>query len=678
MRIVQSFPHEVVELENVLVPMADGVRLAARIWLPAGAERHPVPAVLEAIPYRKRDATRERDEAMHRWFAGHGYAAIRLDIRGSGESEGFLEDEYLPREQEDGVSVIEWIAAQPWCSGAVGMIGKSWGGFAALQIAALRPPALKAVIAVCATDDRYADDAHYMGGCLLNENLMWGSGLLAVAAHPPDPALVGARWRDIWRERLERLPLFPATWLRHPTRDAYWRHGSVAEHYDRLECPVFAVSGWADGYSNAVPRLLAGLTAPRRGLVGPWAHVYPHQGVPGPAIGFLQEARRWWDRWLKDEPNGADDGPIYRVWMQEHARPGAAFTERPGRWVAEDEWPSPRVRPRRYGLEVGRLVTRRSGKGAAISFSSPQSTGLAAGAWCGFGIDGETPDDQRADDGKSLVFDTLPLKERFESLGAPELTATITSDRPCALIAVRLSDVAPDGSSLRVSYGLLNLTHRGGHEAPAPLETGAPVTVRVRLSDLAHAFPEGHRIRLSLSTAYWPMVWPSPEPVTLTLDTIGSALTIPERPPRAADDALPPFDPPETALVGPSEDLDDAPPRRTISRDLTTGEVVYESLLDLGEDGEPIRTRIEDIDLVVGHSVLERFTIRDHDPGTARAEVRQIIVAEREGHAARLEIETRLSATSTAFRLQATLIATDDGRPFVTRTWDEEIPRVLV
>ncbi len=678
MRVVRSFPHEVVEIEHVLVPMPDGARLAARVWLPAGAERSPVPAVLEAIPYRKRDATRARDEAMHRWFAGHGYAAVRLDIRGSGESDGFLEDEYLPREQEDGVAAIEWIAAQPWCSGAVGMIGKSWGGFAALQIAALRPPALKAVVAVCATDDRYADDAHYMGGCLLNENLVWGSGLLAVAAHPPDPVLVGDRWRAIWRERLERLPLFPATWLRHPTRDAYWRHGSIAEAYERIAAPVLAVSGWADGYSNAVPRLLAGLRVPRRGLVGPWAHVYPHEGVPGPAIGFLQEVLRWWDRWLKGEENGADGGPAYRVWMQESVRPSATYADRPGRWVAEETWPSPRIERRRIGLEVGRLVFDPPGRAATISFSSPASTGLAAGAWCGFGIEGETPDDQRADDGKSLVFDSPPLDERLELLGAPALTVRVASDRPAALLAARLCDVAPDGASLRVAYGLLNLTHRDGHDAPAPLVPGEPVTVRIVLSDLAHAFPPGHRLRLALSTAYWPVAWPSPDRATLTLHPADAALELPVRPPRGEDAALPPFEEPEGAEVGPSEDLDDAPPRRTIARDLTTGEVVVESRLDVDDDGEPIRSRLEDIDLVVGHSVVERFTIRDDDPSAARAEVRQVVVTERDGHAARLEIETVLTATPDAFRLRASLTAKDGGRTFVTREWDETIPRASV
>ena len=299
MKIRTSFPHQIREIENCWIPMPDGCRLAARIWLPCDADSHPVPAIIEYIPYRKRDRTRWRDEPMHRYFAGHGYAAIRIDLRGAGESDGVLCDEYLEQEQDDGVAAIAWIASQPWCSGAVGMMGKSWGGFNALQIAARRPPALQAIITVCSTDDRYADDAHYMGGCLLNENLMWGSVLLTINAQPPDPALVGDRWRTMWLERLEHSPLYAERWLRHQRRDEYWKHGSVSEDFSLIQCPVYAIGGWADGYSNAVPRLLAGLTVPRKGLVGPWAHVYPHDGVPGPAIGFLQEALRWWDHWLK-------------------------------------------------------------------------------------------------------------------------------------------------------------------------------------------------------------------------------------------------------------------------------------------------------------------------------------------------------------------------------------------
>jgi putative CocE/NonD family hydrolase len=263
-----DFPRAVRLIDNAWIPLSDGVRLAARIWLPAEAEADPVPAVLEYIPYRKGDGTAVGDSTRHTYFAGHGYASVRVDMRGSGDSDGILLDEYLSQEQDDALEVIAWLASQPWCTGALGMMGISWGGFNSLQVAARRPPALKAIITVCSTDDRYADDVHYIGGCLLGiEMLSWASTMLAFNARPPDPAVVGERWREMWLERLEKTPPFVEAWLSHQRRDAYWKHGSVCEDYAAIECPVYAVGGWADAYTNAVLRLLAGLSCPRKGLI---------------------------------------------------------------------------------------------------------------------------------------------------------------------------------------------------------------------------------------------------------------------------------------------------------------------------------------------------------------------------------------------------------------------------
>jgi putative CocE/NonD family hydrolase len=404
-----DLPRPIRELENLFITLSDGCRLAARLWLPADAEARPVPAILESIPYRKRDFMRTRDEEIHRYYAGHGYASIRVDLRGSGDSDGILEDEYLPREQADAVEVIGWLASRPWCDGGVGMTGISWGGFNSLQVAAQSPPALKAIITLCASDDRYADDAHYMGGCLLNENQTWGTVLFSINALPPDPLVVGDRWRDMWRQRLENNRPFPALWLRHPRRDDYWRQGSVCEDFTRIRCAVYAIGGWADGYSNAVPRLLEGLRGPRKGLIGPWAHTFPHNGVPGPSIGFLQEAVRWWDHWLKGIDTGIMDEPMLRVYMQDSLPPEPIHLERPGRWVAESEWPSRRIVPRVLFLTGAPALEENPAAPVSLDIRSPQTTGMAGGDWCGFGSEGEAPLDQRGDDGRSLCFDSAPL-----------------------------------------------------------------------------------------------------------------------------------------------------------------------------------------------------------------------------------------------------------------------------
>ncbi len=676
MKIINRFPHAVRVIENCWIPMSDGCRLAARIWLPADAETTPVPAILEYIPYRKRDFTRARDEPMHHYFAGHGYAAVRVDLRGSGDSDGLLLDEYLKQEHDDALKVIRWIARQPWCSGAVGMMGKSWGGFNSLQVAARRPPELKAIITVCSTDDRYPDDVHYMGGCLLNENLTWGSVLMSYNAYPPDPELVGERWRGMWRDRLEHVVFFPDVWLEHPQRDDYWKHGSVCEDYGAITCPVYAIGGWADAYSNAVPRLLAGLKSPRKGLIGPWAHLYPHDGVPGPAIGFLQEALRWWDHWLKGADTGIMAEPMLRVWMQESVPPRPFHKQRPGRWVAETEWPSPRIAFKRYWINQGLLASAATIK-TQLDFRSPQTTGLCAGEWCGFGAPGEAPPDQRGDDGCSLTFDSEPFQERMEILGAPVATLELAADRPVAFIAVRMNDVAPDGASARVTYGLLNLTHRDSHEYPEPLEPVKRYLVRAKMNDVAHAFPAGHKARLAISTSYWPIAWPAPEPVMVSLFTGESFLDLPVRPPDPRDAALRPFESPECAATE-TTGLRPAALKRIIERDRATNETVYTVSNGPGDLNGAKLTRLKAIDLEVGHATLKRFRIGEEDPGNAQAEVIQKTWFRRGMWKARVETRSRFSSSAEDFVLEAELTAYEDDEQFFTRTWARRLKRELL
>jgi uncharacterized protein len=669
--VVASYPRAIHQLDPVWIPLKDGTRLAARVWLPVDAAQSPVPAILEYLPYRRRDGTAERDALTHPYVAGHGYACVRVDIRGSGDSDGVLTDEYLPLEQADALEVIAWLADQPWCTGAVGMMGHSWGGFNALQVAAHRPPALRAIITSCSTDDRYADDIHAMGGCLLLDNLRWASTMFAHNSRPPDPAVVGARWRDMWLERLRGSGLWIDTWLRHQRRDEFWRQGSVCEDYGAIQCAVLAVGGWLDAYTNAVPRLLQGLASPRRGLIGQWAHRYPHMALPGPAIGFLQVALAWWDAWLKGRASGAASEPLLRAWMQDSVPPAAHYATLPGRWVAERAWPSPRITPRRYVLHRARLAPE-AGPEMPLMLRSPQTVGVYAGRWCPYQLGPDLPLDQRLEDGGALTFDTEPLSERLEILGAPVAELELAADRPLALVAARLSDVAPDGAARRVSYGLLNLTHRESHEHPTALEPGRRYRVRLQLNDVGQAFPPGHRIRLALSTAYWPIAWPSPEPVTLTVYAGASTLTLPVRPPDPADAALPPLPPAETAPSLPVTAFEPARAERVVHHDATTGTVTLDWTQDSGGH------RYDDLDLTVHAIAADRFTIRPDDPLSARAEVGWSVRLVRGDWRGETRTRTVLTATRTTFELTATLDAFDADTLVHHQDWTRSIPRDLV
>jgi predicted acyl esterase len=633
--------------------MPDGCKLAARIWMPEGAEDAPVPAILEYLPYRKNDFTTARDASMQPYLAAHGYAVIRLDLRGAGDSEGLMVDEYLPQELQDGCDAIAWIAGQSWCDGKVGMIGISWGGFNGLQIAALQPPALRAVVTLCSTDDRYADDIHYMGGTL-----------------PPDPANVGGNWRDMWLERLEGSGLWLKNWLEHQRRDAFWRHGSICEDWSKVQVPVYAVSGWADGYCRTVFRLMENLSGPKKGLVGPWAHRYPHLGEPGPAIGFLQDELRWWDHWLKGRETGIMKEPMLRLYMQDSVAPKGHYETRPGRWIAEPSWPSPQVARTRFHLTPeGRLSVARPEGGAALHHHSPGDVGMASGKWCGYGTAGDAPVDQRREDGGSLCFEMDIPEQGLAFAGDANVHLRLSVDRPVAQVAARLVDVHPDGRATRLSFGVLNLTHRNGHDSPEVLEPGKAYDVTVQMKHVAQSLPAGHRLRLALSSSYFPMIWPAPEPVTLTVHTEGSALELPLRAPAPLDDTLAVFDFPVAGPPPPTEQIGDPETWFRVVEDAATGETRMEIA-----DGGGI-TRLLANDITVHEQGYESYGVMPDDVTTAWGRTQWHYGLSRGDWAVRSETSTTLRADADDFIITAELRAWDGDTLVAEKHWDERIAR---
>ena len=674
MRLVDELTYQVQTEDHFWIPMSDGVRLAARMWRPESSDREPVPAVLEYIPYRKRDLTAVRDSMHHPYIAGHGYACVRVDLRGTGDSEGVLYDEYLEREQQDAEEVLAWLAEQPWCDGDTAMLGLSWGGFAALQVAARRPPSLRTIAISCFTDDRYADDFHYMGGCLLSDNLAEAGTTFAYGTCPPDPAIVGDDWRRMWLERLEANRPWVIEWLHHQHRDEYWRHASVREEYSRVSCPVLASSGWADGYSNAVLRLMEHLDAPVKGLVGPWSHRYPHMGVPGPAIGYLQEVVRWLDHWTKGTDNGVEQETGLWVWMQESVPPSTSYEDRPGRWVHEPDWPSEGIDRRSLPLGNNRINLWGEKEAAEPqSLRSPLSVGQFAGKWASYSAPPDLPYDQREEDGGSLVFDTDPLEERLEILGATRVVLELSVTEPVAMVAARLCDVAPDGSTTRVTYGLLNLTHRDGHESPRALVPGQTYRVEIKLNGVAQAFPAGHRIRLSLSTSYWPLAWPPPRPALTTIHPEGSALVLPVRPTRDDEETNEdPFGVAEGTTPIPTSRQRQGDHRWTVQRDMANNRFT----LDILKDGGVLR--FEDIDLDVSRKAHETYDAVGDDFTSARGRSAWTMCFSRGDWHARTETYTALECTEDEFRVHATLDAYESGERIFSRQWTESVPRALV
>jgi predicted acyl esterase len=653
-------PVAVHEIENAWIIMPDGVRLAVQLWLPETDA--PAPVVLEAIPYRKRDSTRAYSNFWGRKLAQHGVAYARLDVRGSGDSEGLLVDEYLPLEQEDNAHAIAWLAAQPWCNGAVGMRGVSWGGFATLQAATLRPPALKAIMAFCSTDMRYRDDAHYVGGSFALTGLKWATSFKLVMAGPPDPAIFGPDWESAWMRRLEAAPPIAADWLAHQRNDAYWRQGSVGVDPRAIACPTYLVGGWADPYNDTIARLLERLSAPAKALIGPWGHGYPSPASPGPGLQWELEEVRWWRHWLAGEETGIMQGPKVWAYLPEQSPAQAAPGRIAGRWIGETAWP-PATTPRTLRLAPGRLSDD-VGDGV-LEVASDAVVGLETPEWCPFSGT-QFPQEQSADDARALVFDTEPLERDLDIFGTPTVRLRVAADRPVARVAARLCEVTPDGRSWLVSYGVLNLTHRQGHEGPEPLAPRVSYDIELPLYLAARRFPAGSRIRLALSENLWPLVWPSPEPVRVSLDLAAASLTLPLRAPRE----------PEATFRIP---LSETPPGSGRGDPQLSRRIESAGWTEFSEISPPSEATISATGTTVSRSGPDvEARMRADDPSSCRWRVAQSVRYRREDWDCALESEVEITATAAMFHVRERLTARKDSREVFNRTEERAIPRDLM
>jgi putative CocE/NonD family hydrolase len=649
-------------LENEWIPLSDGRRLSARIWMPNNATKTPLPAILEYLPYRKRDGTARRDDSTYPSFAEAGYVGVRVDISGTGESDGDWDDEYSPRELADGCEVIEWIAQQPWCDGNLGMMGISWGGFNSLQIAALQPAALKAVISIGTTVDRYNDDIHYKNGCLLYSNFFWSSTMLCYASRPPDPDLVGENWRETWLNRLKTQPFPLATWLANQRKNDYWKHGSISESYENVKIPSLVISGWADGYINAPPAAATHLDN-AKAINGPWIHKYPHLATPLPRMDFLGEAINWWDKWLKGVDNGVDALPAYRAYILEDAKPLLHHETESGRWVAEHTLPPTDISNRHYYLAPNRQLLDIPGRSREKTLASPQDCGSSCGEFFTLKADGEMPADQRRDDSGSLVFDSGKLHQPIEILGRPRLRLRLSIDKPLGNIAVRLNDIHPSGEVSRVSWGVLNLAHRNGNESPEPMVPGQAESVEIELNECGYRFMRGHKMRVSISTSYWPMIMPPPEKATATIKLGPDAvITLPVR---AGVDVYEQSEPEDKNPLPQYKMHEPELNRRWIERNFQTGESHYRVIDDTGE------IEVPDHGMCIRHHHDEHWTISADDPLSYRSTSRYRCWMRRGDWSIQTEAESEFRCDADNFYIKATVRAYEGDELIHERNWDE-------
>ena len=526
------------------------------------------------------------------------------------------------------------------------MMGISWGGFNALQVAARRPPALRAVISIASSVDRYNDDIHYRNGCHLGAHLAWSTTMLAFISRPPDSDVVGERWRAMWQERLQALEPASMTWMAHQRRDEFWKRGSIGDDFAAVQVPALVIAGWADGYRNTPAKAVVGLGGASKALNGPWIHQYPHFALPRPRVDFLSEAVRWWDRWLRGTANGVDELPQQRAFISEAVRPNERTEREPGRWVARATiTPAPNDgndAHRRLYLGDGGVLVPGSSSPRTVVVDTDERCGGDAGGWWVVDPARELPRDQVEDDAMSVVFDSAVLGDDIDVLGRSRLHMRIAIDRPLGNIIARLEDVHPDGVSHRVAFGVLNLAHRHGNESPQPMTPGRAEDVDVLLDDAGYRFVAGHRIRLAISTAYFPMVLPPPEHTVATI-TLGDETYL----------ELPtPTDLVDIDLPEPAEDL------LPVYERLATGEVVHPTNGMIWRDA-PDGTAIIAADDPLSFECNERFEV----------------MRRRSGVETRCVATGRLTATARMWQVEAGLVAFEDGIEVFSRTWAEEIRR---
>jgi len=667
-------PSHKVRIERaVMIPVRDGTRLSADLIRPDAEGRFP--AIVMYHPYRKDDVGRG-GLGEHYYFAERGFVSVRLDARGTGTSEGSNTDEYRPIEQQDGYDAVEWIARQPWSNGNVGMYGISYSGFTAVQVASHRPPHLKAIVPIYATDDRYTDDCHYDRGGNMRMYYdvgTYGGWMVAMNALPPIPELAGRRWAEMWKERLEHNEPYLLKWMHHQLDGPYWRNGSLRPDYGRIQVPVFLIAGWHDGYPNPMLRMYTELKVPKKLLMGPWVHSLPHNSVPGPRIDWMNEAVRFFAHWLRGEDTGIMREPPVSLYMQEYTKPERTLDMIPGRWRNDADFPAPGTRDLTlYLAGDGRLTEAQPGAAARDydEFEYRPTVGLTNAFWSGGGVRFYLAEDQRADEAYSLTYTSPVFDSDVRILGWPKVVLHGSSSARVAVFVAKLADVAPDGVSALITEGALNGTRRTSLTDPSPMAPGEVYELSIPMAPTGWVIPKGHRLRLAVPGADFPNLWPTPERAVNRIYRNGARLSRVVLP-VVGESSLPPPEflppPPMFSVVRGSG----PPSTQQVIHDQISGTVT----VTMRSSGE---TQLDEGLGAIASESEFRCTASSKDPAKASIVGLHKFGVKREDGIIEVAGESSIRATATDFHIVVNLRVMKNGLLFFQKQWTATEPRRLL
>jgi putative CocE/NonD family hydrolase len=654
-----SAPTYDLHIVKTFIPMKDGVRLAVTLYMPDGhGAKQRFPALLEYLPYRKDDGTAFRDYGNHAYFAKRGFVGARVDIRGFGASGGTPTDrEYSAQEQQDGDAIIAWLARQPWSNGKVGMFGISWGGFNSIQMALRKPPALKAILAVEATEELFTEDVHDMDGVFHFDEFELTMDLDQGRSGAPDFSLD----ESVIGPRMDSSP-WSLNYLKHQRDDAFWR-APIVHPIEQLQVPAFLIGGYQDGYRDSIPRMLEKVKAPLKAWIGPWNHNFPNGSDYGPLYEWRDQAVRWFDYWLKGRDTGVLQDPRLLVYIQHSHPPDSQLKEVPGEWRA-DEWPPRGLAPTTYYLQPEHRLATQDRETGRDDLRYVPSIGVEAGFWWG-----ELLTDQRPIDAYSLVYDSDVLGDDVAILGRPRVTLQAAADAPLANWFVRLSDVAPDGQVTLVTGAGINGAQRNSTSHPEDLVPGKVYPLSIDLHLASWVFPKGHRIRIAVSNALWPMLWPTPYPMTTSLMMGGSEasrVVLPRIPVHGT--AVPALAKPEPIEEPPgiTEGHAPWPGEWTVLRDEANqrSSVVWQGKTTASFPWGPF-----------DHSERIAYDVDDQHPEAAKVQGDSDYNQTVDGHVLTWRGHHELSSDAHTFFYKYTRTLLRDGSVVRSKTWTDSVPR---